>query len=404
MRTYLYFKNGKYFSLENEKEIEIPQEKIEEFIKEKRGNIFYLIFSKLDCYFRKVEFEFKDRKKINLILSQELEGKLPKPVDDFYFYTDFYYPEYNKTIVFIYAVEKKKIDFFIEAFRKNKVKFHFTIDSILLYRFLKDIISEKNYIELFVEKDYLLINLVENSEISGVFSYFSQNLIESISDIFSSLLSDKKFPVYFIGDRTLFDKIELETGKFLFKKNIFEILKETKKFPEVSLNPLGIKKITIPFDYLVSLFFLIAISFLLIRPYFFCIEKEKKLKEFNFKMEEIYRSLFPETKKVINPLIQIKEKLGENENNLKFLVSEISIIKILEEVTTIFSTDLKNAEVEEFVFNGENVNLVGIVDNLKNLDIIKENFKKSKVFKSFEIETISFTKENRVRFVLILKM
>jgi type II secretory pathway component PulL len=120
-------------------------------------------------------------------------------------------------------------------------------------------------------------------------------------------------------------------------------------------------------------------------------------------MENIYKTLFPETKKVINPLIQIKEKLKKNDNSLKIPISGISIIKILEEITILFPENI-NVEVEELMVSGKNVSLTGVVDNLKNLDRIKDNLKNSKIFKNFDVTSVSFTKENRVSFNLILRM
>lgn len=403
MKIYLYFKNGKVYSLENNKEIEIPSEKIDDFVKLNKKCIFYLIFSKLDCYFRKVEFDFKDKKKINLILGQEIEGKFPKSIGNFYFYFQFYYPEKNKTFINIFAIEKEKIDFLKNTFKKNKVKFYFTVDSILLHQFLKAKINEKKYIEIFIEDKYLLINLIEMCEIAGVYSYFSENIKENLLEIFSTLFFNKKLPIYFMGDKKIYDEIKLEGSKFLFERNFFDILKEIKKIPIISLKPINSTKKIFRIDYLIFFTFLFIISYLLTRPYFLKIEKEKELEKINQKMENIYKSLFPETKKIINPLVQIKEKLGEDSDSMKFPISDVSIINILEEITILFSENI-NAEVEELIFSGKNLSVVGIVDNLKNLDVIKENLKNSKIFKIFEISNISFTKENKIRFVLLLRM
>ncbi|MCM8803938.1 MAG: hypothetical protein NC833_01625 [Candidatus Omnitrophica bacterium] len=403
MKNYLYFKNGKFYLYQDNKEVEISLEKIDDFIKLNKKSIFYLIFSKLDCYFRKAEFYFKDRKKINLILGQEIEGKFPKSIENFYFHFQFYCPQKNKTFVNIFGIEKEKVDFLKNIFKKNKVKLYFTIDSLLLHQFLKEEIKEKEYIELYIENKYLLINLIEDSEISGVYSYFSENVKEDFLEIFSSLFFNKKLPVYFIGNREIYEEMKLDGSKFLFEKSFFDILKEIKKIQIISLNPINFPKKIIKIEYIISLLILFIISFFLTRPYFLKIKKEKKLEEINLKMENIYKSLFPEAKKIINPLVQIKEKLGENSNYLKLPISDISIINILEEITSLFPENI-NAEIEGLTFNNGSVNVIGIVDNLENLDIVKENLKNSGIFKRFDFNNISFTKENKIRFDLSLRI
>jgi len=403
MKIFLYFKNEKVIYFKNNEEGEIPQDKIEEFINKNRKGKFYLIFSKSNCFFRKIEFDFKDRKKINLILSQEIEEKLPKSINNFYFYFQFYYPEKNKTIVNVFSVEKEKLDFLKNIFKKNRLKFYFTIDSILFHQFWTQIINEKEYVGIFLEKDYLLVNFVENNEISAIYSYFSKNIKGDIMEIIFPLISNKKYSVYFIGDKKIYDEIKLQEAKFLFEKNFFDILKEIREIKTLSLTSISPLKKVSSLNYMFYLIFLLLMSFFFIRPYFLKIEKEKKVEEINQKMKNIYKTLFPETEKIINPLVQIKEKLKMNDVSFKIPIYKISIIKILEEITILFPENI-NPQVEEVIVSGKNVSLRGIVDNLKGFDKIKENLKNSKIFKNFEITDISFTKENKVNFNLLLRM
>jgi len=404
MKIFFYIKNNEVICYKNNEEQEISFNQIEDFIQKNKKSFFYLIFSKLNYYFRKIEFNFKDRKKINLILGQEIEGKLPKSLDNFYFYFQFYYPEKDKTFVNVFAIEKEKIDNLKDIFEKNKVKSCFLIDSILIHQFFKQIINEKQFIEVFLEEGYLLVNLIENNEISAIYSYFSENIKkDDIFEIILPLITTKKYPVYFIGEKRMYEDINLPNVKFLYEKKFFHILREIKEIKKISLTPINFTERMIPLDYILSLIFLSFMTLFFIRPYYLKIEKEKKIDEINLKMENIYKTLFPETKKIVNPLIQIKEKLKKDNNALQISVFQTSIIKILEEITTLFPENI-NAEVEELIISNKNVNLTGIVDNLKILDKIKENLKNSKIFKSFDVTSISFTKENRVRFNLLLRM
>ncbi|MCM8818255.1 MAG: hypothetical protein NC915_02075 [Candidatus Omnitrophica bacterium] len=401
MNIYFYLKEEKIYHLKEDRQEEILIDNLEKFIKENRNNVFIIIISKLNIYFKKVEFEFKNKKKIKMILNQELEGKLPKSIDNFYFYREFNYSGKNKTTVNIFAVEKEKLDTLRKIFESNRIKFKFTIDSIILYQFFKEKTNDRNLIELFVENDYFILNLIENSTISNIYSYSSKNIKDSISELFNLILPSKKFPVYFIGRKEIHEEIKLEKMKFFGEKSFFSILREIKKMPFVNFSQLSTPKKIFSFEYLFYIIFLIAISFLFINPYLEKEKREKKIKEINEKMENIYKSIFPETTKIVNPLIQIKEKI--NKNSLKVPISDISLIKILEEITIFFPENIK-VEIEELIFTGHNVTLFGKIDNLKNLDKVKENVKKSKIFTGFEITSVSFTKEGNVKFGLLLKM
>ncbi|MCX7916745.1 MAG: hypothetical protein N2589_01260 [bacterium] len=403
MRIYLYIKGENIFYSKDGEIGEISYDIIENFIKENFKATFYLIFSKLNTFFRKIEFEFTDKRKIILVLNQEIEGKFPVQIEDLYFYLKFFNVDKNKTIVDIFAIEKEKIEYLREIFNRNKAKYIFLIDSILLFQILKNRVHERSFIGIYMENDYLLIDLIENSVITGIYSYSSKNMKETIKDIFYTILSNKKLPVYFIGDKKIYEEIKDEKTFFLEEKNMVDILKEIKKFEIVSFDKILIRKRTPRLEYIFYFLFFIAVTYFFINPHFEKIEREKKINEINKKMENIYKSMFPETKKVINPLIQIKEKLMQNGNNIQIPISEISIIKVLEEITTLFPENI-NVEIEEVLIENKNINLLGNVENLKSIDIIKENIKKSNFFKYFEISSISFTKENKIKFNLFLKI
>ncbi|HOK56287.1 MAG TPA: hypothetical protein PKV21_02135 [bacterium] len=402
MKIFLYLKGEKVYYFKNNERGEIPFENLENFIKENKQNFFYLIFSKLNIYFRKVEFEFRDKKKISLVLNQEIEGKFPTSIDKLYFHFKFFYPEKDKTTIGIFAVEKEKIEYLKEIFKKNKTKYKFLIDSILIHQFFRNNLKEYDFIELYTEKDYLLINLIENSTISGVYSYFSNNIKESILEVLPSLFVTKKLPVYFIGDRKIYEEIKMDGLHFFSETNFFNILNELKKLEVVNFKDILIRKKILNFEYLSYFIILLVSTFLFFTPHFKITEKEKKLDEINKKMENIFKSLFPETEKIVNPLIQIKEKFIQDKSYSKIPVYEISVIKTLEEITLFFPENI-NGEVEEVSINDKNINLTGIVDNLKNLDNLKENIRNSKFFKNFEINSVSFTKENKIRFNLLLR-
>ncbi len=403
MKIYLYIKGEKVYYYKEGKKGEILFENLENFIKENRGSYFVLIFSKLNVFFRKVEFDFADKKKISLILNQEIEGRLPLSIDNFYFYLNFHHPDKDKTIVGIFAIEKDKINYLKEILKINKAKYIFLIDSILLDRFFKNKIKEKNFIEIFTDNDYFLINLIENSTFSGVFSYSSDNIKENISEILLPILSAKKLPVYFIGDKKVYQEIKTEEMHFLSEATFLNILEEIKKIKSVSFQGIFLLQKKINFEYIFYILFLVICSLFFINPHFVKIEKERKVEEINKKMENLYMSIFPETKKVINPLVQIKEKMMERENYSSVNLHKLPVIKILEEITNLFPENI-NVEVEEVSINNKNLNLICTVENLKNLDIVEEKVKKSKIFTSSEIKDISFTKENRVRFNILLKM
>ncbi|MCS7180740.1 MAG: hypothetical protein NZ891_05250, partial [bacterium] len=149
MRIYLYIKGENIFYSKDGEIGEISYDIIENFIKENFKATFYLIFSKLNTFFRKIEFEFTDKRKIILVLNQEIEGKFPVQIEDLYFYLKFFNVDKNKTTVDIFAIEKEKIEYLREIFNRNKAKYIFLIDSILLFQILKNRVHEKSFIGIY---------------------------------------------------------------------------------------------------------------------------------------------------------------------------------------------------------------------------------------------------------------
>lgn len=402
--VYIFYSDHKItYIYKNKEEEEISIDKIEDLIKKYMNEDFCIIFSKSLLYFRKIDFEFSNRKKIMLILNQELEGKLPGPIENFYFHLQFNNWGKNKTTLNLYAIEKGKYDYIINKLEENHIKYFCSIDSLIIFHHLSNRIKGRDFIELFVEKDYFILNIIENNIISNVFSYYSENIIENFLEIYSAFKEYKNLPIYVIGKREIFENIKSENMYFISEETFSEIIFKLKRLPKVNFKILSIPQRIVSYEYIAYLIFIIFITFLFTRPHYEKLKKGAKIQEINKKMEEIYKNLFPESSKIINPLIQIKEKLLEKENPISQSIKRISIIKLLEEITLLFPENV-NVMIESVSLIKNDIFLTGVVENLTIFDLIKEKVKNSDFFENFEIMNISFTKDNMVKFEISLRM
>ncbi|NLG11636.1 MAG: hypothetical protein GX554_01170, partial [Elusimicrobia bacterium] len=89
---------------------EFNVDEIEAFLEKKRLDVLNVIISKPQLVFRRMEFPFRSRRKINMVMPSEMEDTFPESIDRFFFSFDFAQPEKNRTIVNVYAIPFTLLD------------------------------------------------------------------------------------------------------------------------------------------------------------------------------------------------------------------------------------------------------------------------------------------------------
>ncbi|MCD6408129.1 hypothetical protein J7L87_03665 [bacterium] len=389
------------------REGKIEKTNLEKFIEDEKISLIELILPKKDFVFRKITFDFPDLKKIKLILPGEIEDILPQSLDNFLFHYEFFKLPEKKTAVNIYGIKKEIYNFWKNLSDKYKFKLLIYPETVLLHIFLKE--RGENFFGAFITKNYFSIILVENGILSGAYSSsFNKNKIEDLSSFINPVLSSRNYPVYVCGDIEIFEKIGFERDNIQFIKReenseiffpsvLHQIKTKPFKFTEITFE----KKFPV-FSVSATFIFLI-ISGLLISSNFKLKEKEKELEEIKAEMVKTFKSTCPEVKRIVEPLVQIKEKIAEIKTEKGNIGIHPEILDVMKNLTLIIPDDVK-IEINEFNFSKGNLSISGKIGSLKQLEKIKEKMSSSEFFSDVKMGSVSFDPSNRVNFNLSVKV
>lgn len=412
LNLYIRGKNSIYH-YENKKEERgfITQDEIKEYIDKKEIDHINFILSKPDVIFRKLSFDFQDIKKIKMILPSELEESLPEKIDNYLLNYKFFKYE-KKTSVNITGIKKQFYET-LTSFTKGRKKTSFFLDTEILFNFFKNIVKKKDHIEIYIDRFYILINIVEKEGISACISYtFEEANSEKIISIVNKILNEKKYPVYITGEEAEIEKfqnitnLQMEKIKTLDRELqpffFTEILKSQKiKIPPVKFSKPEIKVISLT-PVFISILIVLFLSIIPFNSYKQLKKKEKDLEKIETLMINEFRKVFPDVKKIVDPVVQTKERLNQA-TNTNISMQYPSILEILLNVTNVFPENIK-VEIDQLSFSNNILTVSGFIDNLTNLEKVKEAINNSSYFSNLEIGSVSFDRNNRVNFSLTMKI
>ncbi|MCX8082811.1 MAG: hypothetical protein N3D17_05395 [bacterium] len=386
-------------------------EEVEAFLDKNRPDILNIIISKPHLIFRRVEFPFRNKRKIRMVIPSEIEETLPDNIDNFLFSLDFFPLNKNGMVVNIYGVPSVLIDFWRNIANKHRTKLYFFLDTLLLLQFLKQSTDEKNHISIYEEEEYILLNIVENGILTGSYSYHltgAENLENT--ELIKEIINKKGLPLFICGPGVKTKELAisekniryLDLPRDISKKYLFHYLASIKAFKRDFLSlkhSIGIK---IPVSDVAIFVVFLFISFFSFSPYFKVVEKQKEIRGIEEEMKQIFVSTFPDIQNVVNPLIQAREKIMKTDiTDVKKGVP--SVLKVMADITTLFPDNM-DAKIDIFRIAGDTITLSGTADSLKTLEKIKERIDKSEKFSVTDIGTISFDTKNRANFSITLKV
>lgn len=389
---------------------EFNVDEIEAFLEKKRLDVLNVIISKPQLVFRRMEFPFRSRRKINMVMPSEMEDTFPESIDRFFFSFDFAQPEKNRTIVNVYAIPFTLLDIWNKQAKKHKAKVHFFSDTIIFHQFVKQSVEEKNYIAIYSEGEYLLLNLIENGVLTGSYSYvFTEAAKAESIALINGILEKKDFTVFICASQERENELRIKEENLrqitlpaeMERRYLFHFLSPVKKFKRTFL-PLSFpsgKKIPVAFIALFAAFLIISLVSSL--PYFKAVEREKEVNRIEEEMRQIFTETFPDVRNIVNPLAQTREKImKEGAVDIKTGVS--SVLKVMSEIVLLFPEN-NEARVDVFRVAGDTIALTGTTDSLATLEEVKESIEQSDRFTIIDIGTISFNSKNRVNFSMTLK-
>lgn len=376
----------------------------ESFLSQKKPGLLNIILPKPELIFRKIEFPFSGRRKINLVLPSELENMLPEAPASYRYSFEFFYAGKNRTVVNVYAIQEITCSYWKNLAKKHGAKLSFFSDALLFNDLLKQYTAEKNHIAVYGIEDYILINITENGIPSGFYSYdFKPSGNTEVRELIKDIISRKDLPVFVYAE----DRIKREyipagariNGMEIFpgieKQFLFHSLSSVKAFKKLQPAKLShVKKLPV-YGMAIAGILLIA-SILSFSAYLKAAGKQRQIDKLNADMNSMFVAAFPDVTKIVDPLTQAKEKVLNGQGSAA-PGGFPSVLKNMAEITSLFPANM-NAQVDQFTVSGNNLTVSGSVDTLKSLETIKTNIEKSKNFTITNMGTISFDSKNRVNF------
>jgi len=390
---------------------ELNSNEIDAFLDKNHPDILNVIISKPQLIFRRIELPFRNRRKIFLVIPSEIEDTLPEGSDNFLFSFALFPSERNRTMVNVYAIPSALFSHWNNLARKYRAHLYLFSDALLFYHFLKQSTDEKNYISIYVEDNYLLLNIIEEGILAGSYSFELTPSVRSESiTLIKGILGKKDFPVFICAAPEIKEELAIGEEKVRYvhlpagmeKRYLFHHLSSVRAFRSV-FRPLklsGGRKL--PVSSIVLLLVFLIFSFLSFSPYFRVVEKQKELRHIEEEMKQIFTSTFPDVQNIVNPLIQAREKMLKT-GDMDIKTGVPSVLKIMADITLLFPENM-DAKVDILRIADNTITLSGTADSLKTLEKIKDRIERSDRFTIIDIGTISFDARNRANFNITLKV
>ena len=421
------------------------------------GSVCVVSLPAEEISFRNIQVPFKAQKKIKKILPFELEPTLPFPIEDLI--VDFIPIDLSentgvKNLISV-AMEKSKIQFYLDALAGLNIEPEIvTVGGCSTAMFLANFLdSRQNWLFIDIGKQKASIFLIFSGKICLIRTFPIQSAARSYkikslcSNIRRTLIASEKIIGFelkpdggFITgcgiDDLGFDQDMEQALGFPFERA--DILRYTDIIKQQSVpqswipflmdNPLSLalmeiegtkgfnfrkgpfaskkfweenKKNLIQSAILFSLVLALGFFSVFLDSYLM----EKKLTRLNHQITEIFTSTFPDVKKIVDPVEQMRTKIKEAKRDALFPGGTDTQPLAIDILNTLSTRIPKDADVIliRLVMGPESVVISGDTDTFNSVDNIKNRLEKSGIFKKITISSANIDKsDKRVHFNLKL--
>ncbi len=133
----------------------------------------------------------------------------------------------------------------------------------------------------------------------------------------------------------------------------------------------------------------------------------KKIDRVNRQIADVFSNAFPDVKKIVDPVHQMRTKIKESKEKYLFSgesLNNIRAIDILNDISRFIPSEI-DVNLTSLVIGEETVSIAGDTDNFNSVDEMKTRLEQSEFFKNITISSTSKDKsENRVRFMLKVQL
>jgi len=413
--------------------------------------------------YRNIRVPFRAEKKINQILSFEVESTLPSAIEDmlidYHIVNEF--DETDDADIIVAVINRFKIEFYLNILSLSNVYPEVvTIGGYCLAYFLTDFYD--------LPESWLLVNtdacnctvffvvnrrifLIRSFPVSSQIPLRAEAVSSGIEHVLLSL--DEMFNLDCFPEKIFFSGCKIEDDKFwhtieentnisvqpvnlIKKNNIFDIDTFLKQLDlnELDLNELD-SALALTFvkpdrfrginfqktALSIKSFFIEHKNRLIKTAVFACVvllsalinimietkNLSAKVDNLDNQIKEIFTQTFPDVKRIVDPVQQMKVKIkAAKQNSFLYGKSEknISAIEILNEISKQISDKL-DIDFQRFVIGKDNVLITGNTSTFNNVDDIKNRLDKVEFFKKVTINSANINRSgNSIHFKLKIQL
>ncbi|MCX7705934.1 MAG: hypothetical protein N2115_06745 [bacterium] len=409
MNLTVYIRDREYFHYSGAKKITgvfESEQDIAGFLKENKVSLITIIFSRPSMFVRTLEFPFSSLKKISQVLLEEAAPLFPVSADELEF---FWYPvstDGSKTSVTTFAVEKSKIDKWKKHTFSKKCKIRISFEPFILSNFISRITQYYSFTGIFVDGNYIFrLKVKDNKVVESSSMYLESDVLEID---FSNIIENRteNLPVVYIGDQRFIRDIRgkvINVEKKDFPSILFSLMESYPNIAVTTFKPYSIKTVSVSISpgMVMGIILFLAVSGLMFRPFFIAKKAQIKLDTLNKQMEQVFKTAFPEVTRIVNPLIQARERL-RNIGDVQQVIPSISVISIMELISEVVPETIP-FKVSQMSLRGTDLFLTCSTNNLENVDLLVRIFKKSKIFQDIKVGGI-MPEGGQISFTLLIKV
>jgi|GEM_PF-1013701 len=384
------------------------EQDISGFLDENRVSSLTLVFSRPAIFIRTLEFPFSSLKKISDVVLEESSPLFPVPADELEF---FWYPvlrEKGKTTVSVIAFEKVKIEKWQRYGSSYKFRMDFYFEPFVLAGYVSRTTQQSNYICVFIDGNYVSRLVVKNNVVVESSSMYCEP--ERIENVFSEIVADnsEKLPVFCLGDTSVSGRtgncriLPLQKGDFSsYFFSLYELFPALFSVVPFRLYSARRTEVSLNFAVISGFLLFFAISGVMMRPLFIARQAQTKLDSVNRQMEQTFKAAFPDAVKIVNPLVQARERL-RNLGDVQQIVPRNSVISIMKTISEIVPENIM-FKVSQMSLRGLDLFLTCSTDTLENVEVLTQTFKKAKNFQDVKVGGI-MPESDRITFNLLIKL
>ncbi len=402
----VYLRDREYFFYSGEKKISGVFDSEQDrtlFLKENRVSSVFIVFSKPLIFFRSIEFPFSSLKKVADVVVEESADLFPLPSEQLEF---FWYPvsiEKSKTRIYVIGIEKNRI----EQWNRLRTTYRFKVSTILepflICSYVSKILQSTTFRCIFIDGNYIADYKVQNNVIIE-----SRSMYEEEPASISGIFEETGLPLVCLGDTSKIADVKncksINLKKECLSSCIFTIL---ESFPVSSIKrlfkiyPAKTSAVAVNWLFIAGFLLFFLIAGIMFKPVFIAKQVQLELESVEKEMEQTFRSAFPDVKRVVNPLIQARERI-RNIGEIQTTIPKVSVLSIMQNISDIIPERI-SFRVNQMSLRNQDLFLACSTNNLENVEQITQIFKNVKGFESVKVGSI-MPESGQITFNLLIRV